>query len=236
MSEVKVYPDLADLVWAGAEQFVTRAKESITARGVFHVALSGGQTPLPMFALVALPEWRARVDWSRVQVYWADERCVPPDDGQSNYRGALTALLEPVGLPEANIHRIQGEIDPAQAADAYDAVVRALAFDLIFLGMGDDGHTASLFPGTGAALVQDRDVMAVFVPKLSAWRVTLTPRAINRARHVVLMVAGPSKAEPLRAALRGPYQPDALPVQNVRPASGALLWLVDQYAAAGLKE
>jgi 6-phosphogluconolactonase len=232
MSEIKTYRDLADLAWGAAEQFVRLAAEAITSRGVFNVALSGGSTPLPLYALLALPEWAARVNWPRVQVFWGDERCVPPDHRDSNYRMANNALLGVVPLPVANIHRMRGEIDPAQAAEEYERVIAEVRFDLILLGMGGDGHTASLFPGTAVIHEQKRRVVAHYVDKLSMWRLTLTPPVINAARNVTFLVAGTDKAERLREVLQGPYQPDVLPSQIVKPEDGQLYWLVDKAAAA----
>lgn len=232
MSEIKTYLDLADLAWGVAEQFVGQAADAIASRGVFNVALSGGSTPLPLYALLALPEWAARVDWPCVQVFWGDERCVPPDHRDSNYRMANNALLGAVPLPAANIHRMRGEIDPAQAAEEYERTIANVRFDLILLGMGGDGHTASLFPGTAVIHEQKRRVAAHYVDKLSMWRLTLTPPAINAARNVTFLVAGADKAERLRDVLHGPYQPDVLPSQIVKPEDGRLYWLVDKAAAA----
>ncbi len=232
MAEIKTYLDLADLAWGAAEQFVGLAAEAITSRGAFNVALSGGSTPLPLYALLALPEWAARIDWPHVQVFWGDERCVPPDHKDSNYRMARNALLEAVPLPAGNIHRMRGEIDPAQAAEEYERVIANVRFDLILLGMGGDGHTASLFPGTAVIHEQKRRVVAHYVDKLSMWRLTLTPSAINAARNVTFLVSGADKAERLRDVLRGPYQPDVLPSQIVKPEEGRLCWLVDKAAVA----
>jgi 6-phosphogluconolactonase len=233
--ELMIAHDLADLVWRAGEVFVTESKAAIAANGAFHVALSGGSTPLPLYALLALPEWAARVDWSRVHIYWGDERCVPPDHPDSNYRLAHDALLAQVPIPAANIHRIRGEIDPAQAAEEYAHEIDGVRFDLILLGMGDDGHTASLFPGSPAIHEEMRRVMAQYVERLGVWRITLTPAAINDAAHVLFMVSGAGKAERLREVLRGPYRPDSLPAQVVRPKRGRLDWLVDRDAAARLE-
>jgi 6-phosphogluconolactonase len=232
--ELMIAHDLADLVWRAGEAFVTGASEAISANGIFHVALSGGSTPLPLYALLALPEWAARVEWSRVHIYWVDERCVPPDHADSNYRLAHESLLARVPILTANIHRIRGEIDPAQAAVEYEKVIAGVRFDLILLGMGDDGHTASLFPGSPAIHEQTRRVMAQYVAPLGAWRITLTPAAINDAAQVLFMVAGAGKAERLHEVLRGPYRPDSLPAQVVQPKRGRLDWLVDRDAAARL--
>jgi 6-phosphogluconolactonase len=249
IGEIRTYPDAASLARAVADYFVTLAAEAIASCGRFAVALAGGSTPRASYERLATNEFAARVDWPRVHIFWGDERCVPPDHPDSNYRMAREALLEHVPLPVGNIHRIRGEMEPEQAAAEYERTLRTFfspglsegeagderptsRFDLILLGMGDDGHTASLFPGTVALHEQERWVMAHYVEKLRTWRVTLTPVAINAAAHVAMVVSGAGKAERLRQALVGPYQPNALPAQIVRPARGGLLWLVDAAAAA----
>lgn len=239
MSEIRTYPDADHLARAAAEHFATLAAEAIAARGQFTVALSGGSTPRAAYALLAAEE----VDWPRVHVFWGDERCVPPDHLDSNYRLAREALLDKVPIPAENIHCIRGEINPEEAAADYERTLRSFfarhpeeptpCFDLILLGMGEDGHTASLFPGTAALNEQTRWVVAHYVDKLRAWRVTLTPVVINAAAHVTFIVSGAGKAERLREVLTGPYRPDTLPSQIVRPTDGRLLWLTDA-AVAGL--
>jgi 6-phosphogluconolactonase len=246
MSDFRAYPDGASLAQAATEHVVTRAVETVAAQGQFAVALSGGSTPRSTYALLASPEFAGRVDWPHVHVFWGDERCVPPDHPDSNYRMAREALLDHVPIPARNVHRIRGEMEPAQAADEYERTLRTFlaarpggspsCFDLVLLGMGSDGHTASLFPGTAAIREETRWVVAHDVHKLSAWRVTLTPVAINAAAHVTFLVAGAGKAERLREVLAGPHQPDVLPAQIVRPTDGQLLWLVDAAAAAHLRE
>jgi 6-phosphogluconolactonase len=241
MTEIRTHPDAASLARAAAEHFVTLAAEAIAAHGRFAVALAGGSTPRATYALLATEEFAARVDWSRVHVFWGDERCVPPDHPDSNYRMVREALLDKIPIPTENVHRIRGELSPDQAALAYHEKLEAVLgangrFDLILLGMGADGHTASLFPGTAALHEQVRWVVAHYVDKLGMWRVTLTPVAINAAAHVTFIVSGAGKAERLRDALLGPYQPDVLPAQIVRPTDGHLLWLVDEAAAVHLRE
>ena len=241
MAEVRVYAEASALARAAAEHFVALAEAAVSARGRFAVALSGGSTPKAMYALLATGEFAAGVNWTRVHVFWGDERCVPPDHPDSNYCTAHEALLDHVPILAGNVHRIQGEMEPAGAADEYERALRSFfasgqpRFDLIMLGMGDDGHTASLFPGTAAIHEQKRWVVAHLVSKLSAWRVTLTPVVINAAANVAFVVSGATKAERLSQVLTGPYQPDVLPSQIVRPAEGRLLWWVDSAAAAQLK-
>jgi len=230
------------LMEAAAEGFVGAAAAAVRARGRFAVALAGGATPRRLYALLASPPYASRVDWARVHVFWGDERCVPPDDPMSNYRMACVALLAHVPLPAENVHRIRGEDDPDAAAAAYERELReafagppVARFDLVLLGMGGNGHTASLFPGGAAIHETERWVMADYVAEMSMWRVTLTPVVINAAAEVVFLVSGPEKAATLKRVLEGPYQPDALPAQVVAPAAGRLRWLVDTAAAAALR-
>ena len=175
-------------------------------------------------------------------MFWSDERCVPPDHRDSNYGMAREALLDHVPLAPANVHRIRGEIEPLQATAEYERTLRqffagahedeAITFDLAFLGMGTDGHTASLVPGSELLKEESRWVAAHYADEARGWRITLTPPAINAARHATFLVSGPDKAETLHSILTGPRQPDLLPAQIVEPRSGNLLWLLDSAAAA----
>jgi 6-phosphogluconolactonase len=241
MPEIRTYPDSDRLARAAAEHFVTLAARGRRGGRRFAVALAGGSTPRAAYALLATEEFAARVDWSRVHVFWGDERCVLPDHPDSNYRMAREALLDKIPIPTENVHRMRGELVPDEAAAAYQAELEAVLgaggrFDLILLGMGGDGHTASLFPGAAALHEGARWVVAHYVDKLAAWRVTLTPAAINAAAQVTFIVSGAGKAQRLLEVLAGPYQPDVLPAQIVRPTDGRLLWLVDAAAAAHLRE
>jgi 6-phosphogluconolactonase len=244
MVEIQRHADAFSLARAAAEQWIVLAQAGMADHGQFRVALSGGSTPRTLYSLLATEEFAARLDWSHVHVFWGDERCVPPDHPESNYRMAREALLDHVPIPPSNIHPIPCDQEPGQAAAAYDRTLRAFfgsqtthhsapppCFDLVLLGMGDDGHTASLFPGSAALGEQTRWVVAQYVSKLSAWRVTLTPVVINAAAQVTFLVSGAGKAETLRQVLTGPYQPGVLPAQIIRPIRGHLVWLVD--AAAG---
>jgi 6-phosphogluconolactonase len=246
MAEIRTYPDALSLARAAARHFVNLAAEAIAVNGRFVVALSGGSTPGDLYALLATDEFASQVNWLRLHVFWGDERCVPPDCACSNYQTARESLLDHVPLLAQNIHRIQGELRPEEAAINYEATLRAFfadhgrkgpqaaRFDLVLLGMGDDGHTASLFPGTAALREPARWVAAHYVDKLGAWRVTLTPLAINAAAQVTFVVSGANKAERLKDVLNGPYQPDNLPAQIIKPHNGHMLWLVDSAAAATL--
>ncbi len=239
---VRVVPDPASLAESAAEAFVRLTSAAIAVRGRFTVALSGGHTPRALYELLATSRFASRIDWSRVYVFWGDERCVPPDDPQSNYRMAREMLLDRVPLPADNIYRMKGELEPNQAAADYDLLLREFwgnrlgVFDLVLLGLGENGHTASLFPGMPAVHEQVRWVLAQYVREVQTWRLTLTPVVINAAANVLFLVEGTSKANVLRQVLQGPYQPDRLPAQIVRPTHGKPTWLVDVAAAAELEK
>jgi 6-phosphogluconolactonase len=236
--EITVFPDKAAFIAGAAAFMVERAVEALAERGHWTVALAGGGTPRPIYARLAEAGYAQRIDWNRVHVFFGDERCVPPDDPRSNYRMAHEALLDHVPLPPGNVHRVRGEDDPALAALAYEQAIQRLfrtmappAFDLICLGMGDNGHTASLFPGTASLREQTRWVAPQYVEVMQTWRVTMTTPLLNAARHVAFFVEGAGKAEMLQRVLHGPYDPDVLPAQMIQPVSGQLHWLVDAAAA-----
>jgi len=243
---LETFPDREKLTAAAAQNFIRLAAEAVEKERLFTVALAGGSTPRPLYALLASKESARTIDWPRVHLFWGDERCVPPDDPRSNYRMVRESLLDAIQMLPANVHRIHGEEDPEAAAAAYDRELRASlgsngaggpprrGFDLVLLGMGDNGHTASLFPGLPAVTEKVRWVMAQFIPAVSMWRITLTPVAINAARNVIFMVSGSEKAERLHDVLEGPFQPERLPAQIIQPAHGRLLWLVDEAAASRL--
>jgi 6-phosphogluconolactonase len=242
MSTFHVFPDNQSFVKGSADFIAGLAAQAIDARGRFTIALSGGGTPRPIYARLAASDYRDRMDWSRVHVFFGDERCVPPDDERSNYRMARLALLDQVPLPAENIFRIRGEDDPALAALLYEEQIRRLyraastpAFDLILLGMGDNGHTASLFPGTAALRETTRLVVPQYVEVMTTWRVTFTAPLINAARQVAFMAEGAGKADMLWNVLEGPFQPDVWPSQLIQPTDGELHWLVDAAAAARIK-
>ncbi|MBI5929798.1 MAG: 6-phosphogluconolactonase [Chloroflexi bacterium] len=238
MSEIRRYPDANRLAHGAAELFIALSKPAIAEQGRFTVALSGGSTPKALFNLLAHEPYASQIEWSHVHIFWGDERCVPPDHPDSNYRMARETLLQYVPLLPENIHPMHGDIDPAQASAEYEQQLRIFfgnslpEFDLILLGMGDDGHTASLFPGTAAVHEQNRWVIGHFVEKLDTWRLTLTPPALNAATNVAFLVAGQAKAERLHEVLKGLYQPDVLPAQIIQPTAGHLFWMVDEEAAS----
>jgi 6-phosphogluconolactonase len=248
MMDINVFPDLERLSSAAAELVAGLAAKAIAERGRFTVALAGGSTPEPLYARLAASPLAERVDWSRVLLLFGDERCVPPEDARSNFHLARTALLGHAPIPAANVYRMRGEDDPDQAAADYARVLERIlggqhsaggppaeGLDLVLLGMGDNGHTASLFPGLPAVTERTRWVMAQYVEVAGMWRITLTPVVLNAARNVLFLVAGEAKAEALERVLEGPYQPVVLPAQVVRPTHGQLQWLLDAAAAARLK-
>lgn len=236
MSEINVYDDVDVVTIMLADHVVYKVNDAIAANDRCSVALSGGSTPSALYSLLATLLFSGWVRWPGVHVFWGDERCVPPDHLDSNYRMARETLLDHVPIPAQNIHRIKGELPPEEAAAGYRDVLRDFfdseipRFDLVLLGMGGDGHIASLFPKT-AALHEDKlPVVANYVEKLDSWRITLTPPAINAAANIAFMVAGAGKAERLDQVLNGTQQPDILPAQLVNPTNGELLWFVDKAA------
>jgi 6-phosphogluconolactonase len=234
-ADVAVLPSAAALADAVAGRFVAAARDAIDSRGQFLVALSGGSTPRDTYLRLGTEALVSQVMWSRVQVLWTDERCVPPNHAESNYRLARETLLDRVPVPAANVHRIHGEDDPLSAADVYETTLRALArIDLVLLGLGEDGHTASLFPGSAAVHEPARWVVAARVGATSLWRITLTPAVINAAVEVLFLVSGAAKAGILRRVLEGPRLPLELPAQAIAPSNGRVRWCVDAAAAADL--
>lgn len=242
---VTVVADGSALARAAAERFARTVEAAVAERGRAIVALSGGNTPKQMGRILAHEPYRSRIPWDRLQVFWGDERYVPLGSPESNAGEARRGFLDLVPIPPANLHPWDTRAErPPDAAAAYEAEIREVfgqpegipRFDLILLGMGDDGHTASLFPNTGALMADGLLAVANFVPKLDADRLTLTAPIINAARAILFLVGGPGKANTLEAVLAGPEMPDRLPAQLVRPAfpDATLTWLVDEDAAARL--
>lgn len=228
-----------ELFARAADTFAQSANEAVLDRGVFSVALSGGSTPKRLYSLLADGE----LPWSMTRVFFSDERCVPWEHSESNYGTAHQELLSKVAIPSDNIHRMRGELDPTRAADDYSAeLVEAFKlergapprFDLLLLGLGEDGHTASIFPGSDALADPTGLVKAVFVPKLQSWRLTLTPRVIQNARKIMVIAVGANKAGALRLALEGPDDLSSCPAQLLSQAAGKVIWLADPEAASML--
>ncbi len=233
--DLKILPDLPDLQRAGADEIIRCAKENIQNNGSFSIALSGGSTPRGMYAMLA----QENLAWEKIQIFFSDERNVPPDDPQSNYRMAYESLLSKISIPSQNVHRVRAELDAETAARQYEDELRSFfhqlpRFDMILLGMGSEGHTASLFPGSAALSEAQRWVAANWIEKLNTWRITFTFPALNNAAEILFVVAGHDKAEALKQVLEGGPS-DEYPAQRVRPSNGRLLWFVEADAARLLK-
>jgi 6-phosphogluconolactonase len=238
-----VEPDAAAVARRAAQYFVEMAGEAVEACGRVRIAISGGTTPKAALELLADPAlpWRWRMPWEKLDLYWVDERSVPPDDAESNYRMTREAMLDRVPLHRGQIHRIEGELEPGEAALRYESELRSSfrledagcpCFDLVALGLGGDGHTASLFPHTEAIREMNRLVVANHVPQKDAWRITLTWPVINQARSVFFLAVGEDKAAILKEVLTGPRDPERLPSQLIWPSSGILTLILDKAAAS----
>lgn len=240
-SRFHISPNKTELINATAEMIVTTTAAAVHEHGVCALALSGGSTPREVYEKLAQENFRNRIEWQRVHWFWGDERMVSPAHEESNYRMTREALLAHVPAPASNVHRMKGELSPQQAAKEYRQALAAFfqqkekRFDLILLGLGEDGHTASLFPETTALHETTHDVTEVFVPKFDKWRVTLTLPIINRARKVAFLVAGKSKAD-IVAEVLGLQKPDSKwPASLIQPNAGELHWLLDTEAAMQLQ-
>ena len=241
----QVFSTAAEMAAASARLFASRVEHAVNNRGIARIAISGGSTPQASFKLLADPKgpFLSTVPWDKLQLFWVDERTVAPDDPQSNYGVCRDLLLSKVPIPESNVFRMEGERDPEEAASRYESTLRNVLklegaesprFDLVMLGMGPDGHTASLFPHTDGLNELGRLVIANHVPQMNTWRITLTSPVINQASEVAFGIAGADKATVLAQVLTGPRNPDEYPSQLIRPASGKLLFLLDEAAAAKL--
>jgi len=241
--EIAVFSDGAAIAKRASELFVETAKSAVAHHGVFNVALSGGSTPKALNILLAADPLRSQVPWDKLKIFFGDERHAGPSDPDSNYRMTNETLLSKVPLKAEQVHRIMGEYpDTEKAAQEYEGLLRQQfnlspgqlpRFDLMFLGMGDEGHTLSLFPGTKALHDNGRLVMRNWVGKLYTERITCTAPVANNSALVVFMIAGAAKAPALKAVLEGPHEPEQLPSQLIHPTNGQLLWLLDS-AAAGM--
>ena len=241
--EIQIVADAAALARAAAEVFLDTANQAVQQRGRFTVALSGGSTPKALYSLLTTDsDLHSRVPWPQTYFFFGDERHVPPDHADSNYRAAQEAMLAKGRISPTQVFRIKGEYsDTAKAAAEYEQALREFfhlssgqlpSFDLVMLGMGPDGHTASLFPGTKALDERKRLVASNWVGKFYTHRVTMTAPVLSNAACVMFMAHGPDKAQALKAVLEGPYEPAQLPAQLIRPLQGTLLWLVDESAAS----
>jgi 6-phosphogluconolactonase len=246
--EIQILANAEDIIQTAAVEFIRQTIEVVHSKGFFSVALSGGSTPKGLYSLLASngkSGFRFEVPWNKIHFFWGDERHVPPDHRDSNYRMVYESMLSKVSVPPENIHRIKAENpDAGKAAEDYERelheffrlkVEQLPRFDMVLLGMGTDGHTASLFPGTDVIHEEQRLVAALWVEKFHAYRITLTPPVLNNATRAIFLVSGEEKAETLRMVLQGEYLPERFPAQTIRPTNGRLLWLVDQVAAHRLE-
>lgn len=242
--EIKILPDANAIAQTAAAEFLESARAAVQEKDSFSVALAGGSTPEVLYGLLANDSsLKVKVPWSKIQFFFGDERHVPPDDAESNFRMASEAMFSKAPIDSKQIHRIKGELKADEAAEDYERVLRAsfrLAegalprFDLVLLGMGPEGHTASLFPGTKAFREERRLVVHNWVGKFYTERITFTPPVLNNAARVIFMVHGAEKSPALKAVLEGPYEPDQLPAQIIQPKNGKLLWLLDPTASGML--
>lgn len=242
---VSIWNDSQSLMQAAAQRIATLCEQAVRLRGRFTWALAGGSTPRQLYSLLASVRFTAPIDWSRVDFFWGDERCVPPSNAESNYRMARETLLDAIAPDPARVHRMMGEVEPADAAMAYERQLHDFfavppagpspSFDLVLLGMGADGHTASLFPGTAALNETQRWVVVNRLSLNASPRLSLTFPILNAASHVLFLVSGPGKAACLKQVLERPPAGDPVPAQRVRPRRGQLEWMVDADAASRLR-
>jgi 6-phosphogluconolactonase len=245
-AKVEVFQNPTDLIQKAGDLFVSAAQEAVAENGRFLTALSGGSTPQALFQLLATPAYASQIEWQHTHILWGDERLVPPDDPGSNYKLALDSLLNHVSIPAENIHRAKGELDVETAVIDYTQQIRKLALpgqsfpqlDLALMGLGSDGHTASLFPGPIPAYESILPVMAVTAnyDGRPAQRITLTPLIFNAARHLLFLATGTKKAAALAAVLNRQDTPEMWPAQRIQPTSGTITWLVDEDATQKLKQ
>jgi 6-phosphogluconolactonase len=241
MPQVIIQPDVENLARAAALLIEAIADEVLKDNQTFSVALSGGSTPRSLYELLASTEFRDRIDWSRTYFFFGDERCVPPDSPESNYRMAFESMLGPMSLPDEHIFRWRSELEPAETAEIYAQDIFEFfggppGFDLVLLGLGEDGHTASLFPHSPALAETKHFAVANWVEKLEQFRLTLTFPAINSASNVIFLAAGPAKSEAAAAILNEEGDVSSLPALGVNPRTGRVWWLLDAEAASGLDQ
>lgn len=243
--EIRIADNLHEWAQDAAAFIHSVSEQAITSHGQFVIALSGGSTPKTLYQVLATPEWKARFDWSRILFLFGDERCVPPDHPESNFKMVYTALFQPLNIHRDHIYRMKGEYeDPTAAAQEYEETIRSLMkspsskvplVDLVLLGLGDDGHTASLFPGTAALQEQNKMVTVGRAPSGIKSRLTLTLGVLNHAAMVLFLVTGAGKAEMVRRVIEAPSEADrSLPAARISPESGRLVWMLDQAAAQQL--
>ena len=237
MAIIKTLQNSQTLAREASMHIIECANEAISDHGYFSIALAGGSTPKATFEMLATVEFAPHIEWEKVHVFWSDERCVAPNHEESNYRMAFNVLLRHSPIPVKQIYRMEGELDPKDAAQAYETKLHSFfgqkppRFDLILLGLGEDGHTASLFPESKALLERKHWIVANYVRKFASWRLTMTYSLINQAANVSFLVSGKNKAQILRRVLAGRYTPEEIPAQGIRPDRGQLRWFIDADAA-----
>jgi 6-phosphogluconolactonase len=235
---LKIYKDLEELSQAAAHILLEAAQSATKTRGKFSLVLSGGNSPRRLYEILAEGPYRDQMPWRTTHVFWGDERCVPADDERNNALMARQILLDRVSIPDEQIHNIASTLPPMKAAEEYQNTLEAYfsgqspALDFVLLGLGENGHTASLFPETAVLDEKRRWVSEVYVPNLQMWRVTLTATILNQAKKIVFLVDGASKALVLNQVVNGARRPKELPAQLIQPQKGELLWLVDRAAAS----
>ena len=233
---IHAYPNKEKLVAATTERIADCIEQAIQQNGLCNMALSGGNTPGGIFSLLGSSPYSDRLDWSKLHLFWGDERMVLPEHQDSNFRLVQETLLEHIKIPDENVHRMRGEIAPEEAAAEYAELLHnhfkesPPCFDLMLLGLGGDGHTASLFPGTDAVEECEKHAVAVFVPKLDAWRVTLTLPVLNAARKILFLVSGKSKSEMVQRIMSNKQPDKEIPATMVNPQNGELHWMLDSDA------
>lgn len=237
-NNVNIFETAASLAQATADLMIAIAKNAIERRGSFTVSLSGGTTPEYLYTLLTKPAYRDQIPWNKTFVFWGDERFVPSDDKQNNAHMAKTFLLDHVDIPSINIYPVPVDVEPALAAEKYEASIKKFfgeetpRFDFMLLGLGENGHTASLFPGSEVVFENKRLVREVFVAEQDMFRITMTTALINKAHNIIFLVEGESKAAILKTILGDTKQPDKFPAQIIKAEDGNLYWLVDKKAAA----
>ena len=233
MNKIIISSTAKQTIEKAGDIFLESYEQSIRKQGYFSVVLSGGHTPKPLYEHLSRVD---KIQWDKVHIFWGDERLVPPDHPDSNYGMAYASLLSKISIPDENIFRIKGELSPEDAANDYQKTLNKYfdahekKFDLLLLGMGPEGHTASLFPGTDALLESTRWVVPNFVPKLNAWRITLTFPAILSARKIIVLITGSEKAEILKTVLEGDKANDQIPIKRILSTKNEVLWIADQQA------
>jgi 6-phosphogluconolactonase len=239
--ELHVYKNADELSQAVASWMAGSIADTLKKQDRFTIALSGGSTPRLLHKILAAPPYKDQIEWSKLHVFWGDERDVPFEDDRNNAKMAYDTLLNFVPVPAAQIHIMRTDIGPVESAAEYEKILQAYfdkspgSFDLVLLGMGDDGHTLSLFPGTAAVHEEKAWTIAYFLKAQDMYRITLTKTIVNRAARVAFLTTGTGKAHALKEVLKGAYNPDLYPSQEIKPVPGELHWFVDEAAAAELE-